>query len=409
MNDAIHAVPMYQMNLILDDPGERRLNVVTTAGVTARSTARTVADFLGVPVLDSTGEPAPVSAEALAEAAAAARAIPAATAAWIFSMIPAPVVVEPRPDLLVIRPRLLDTPIGRQWRTFGPLCVMLVLLLVVLLVASGPAVDWSAVAVAGTLGMFAVFAAGSLLAYPRVRFDRARGEFTVGRPGRRAVARPLESVKAVETAFGPVNHMTLLLDDPNVPRLHLVADADGTLVGRTAERVASFLGVPLRSAKQATPGAAENEPVNPLELLSRSPLPPGRASIRAPARVVQKSDNILVLRSRLRLHWGHWVHWIHFAPALIGIGALLVLCIGALARFGPAPLAANLGLLAAVVLFTLLMASAPLAAALTPLFRYRDRFDRKVELLTLGWFGLKGKSPAAKGRGRAAHPGWAGQ
>ena len=44
---------MYQMNLILDDPAERRLNVLTTTLETARSNARLVADFLGVPVLDN--------------------------------------------------------------------------------------------------------------------------------------------------------------------------------------------------------------------------------------------------------------------------------------------------------------------------------------------------------------------
>jgi hypothetical protein len=47
----------YQLNLLLDDPTERRLNVTTCGLETARSLAQLVADFLGVPVLDSTGRP----------------------------------------------------------------------------------------------------------------------------------------------------------------------------------------------------------------------------------------------------------------------------------------------------------------------------------------------------------------
>ena len=51
----IPAVTMYQLNLILDNPAERRLNVMTCDPITARAKARLVADFLGVPVLDSAG------------------------------------------------------------------------------------------------------------------------------------------------------------------------------------------------------------------------------------------------------------------------------------------------------------------------------------------------------------------
>ena len=51
----IAAQKLYQLNLILDDPAERRLNVLTCDLWRARSNARLIANFLGVPVLDSSG------------------------------------------------------------------------------------------------------------------------------------------------------------------------------------------------------------------------------------------------------------------------------------------------------------------------------------------------------------------
>ena len=44
-------------------------------------------------------------------------------------------------------------------------------------------------------------------------------------------------------------------------------------------------------------------------------------------------------------------------------------------------------------------------AALKPLLLYRDHFDRRAGLLTLGWFGLKGSYPLAKVRAVQLIPG----
>src|SRR5262249_62416197 len=87
------ALTMYQLTLIPDTPAERRLNVMTCDVRTARLNARLVADFLGVPVLDTAGTPADP---------APAGSLPAVN--WV---IPSPVVTEPGPDVLLIRPRRL--------------------------------------------------------------------------------------------------------------------------------------------------------------------------------------------------------------------------------------------------------------------------------------------------------------
>jgi hypothetical protein len=196
-------------------------------------------------------------------------------------------------------------------------------------------------------------------------------------------------VKAVELVGGPDHQLNLLPDDPQQPRLNLISDADATLVRRAAERVASFLGVPLLDARRPTPAvdqAAAGGVVSPLEELSRSPLPPGKASIRGPARVVPKGEDALVLRPHLRLTW------VRLVPALLTTGATLYLVW--LTRLGPAR-QAGLGPSAGWLLLLLL---GPLSqvAALKPLLLYRDHFDRQTGLLTLGWFGLKGTYPLDK-------------
>jgi hypothetical protein len=133
----------------------------------------------------------------------------------------------------------------------------------------------------------------------RARFDRTQGVLMLGRRGRQA-PRPLASVTAVEVVDEAAHQLNLVLDDPQPSRINLVTDPDAALVRRVAERLASFLGVPLLGVPQP---AARGEAVNPLEELSRSPLPPGKASIRGPARVVPKGDDSLVLLPHARHVW----------------------------------------------------------------------------------------------------------
>ncbi|HVS37740.1 MAG TPA: hypothetical protein VMS17_19415 [Gemmataceae bacterium] len=404
----IPAMTMYQMNLILDDPVERRLNVMTCAAVTARSTARLVADFLGVPVLDSAGAPegAPAAAAVLETdgsvrpellGAPAAADVPLPTD-WS-SAIASPVVAEAGPDVLVIRARRLAVLFGAHGKAvWGMVLTGMVFALIA-------AADWNSVMLAASAVVLGCFAVVNLVMMFRILsrracFDRERGVLTLRRVGRRGSREtwPLASVKAVEAVkvgYAEYYLLNLLLDDPQQPRLNLSMEADAALVRQAAARVASFLAVPLLGVKAPTAAAAApgagKEAVNPLELLSRSPLPRGRASIRGPARVVPKGDAVLVLRPRLLFHW---IHWIHVVPALLGIGVVLGLGVVGLRRFGPPQ--AILGQLAALLAIALFVVLLPLVAALRPLLLYRDHFDRKAGLLTLGGFGLKGKYPLDK-------------
>jgi hypothetical protein len=346
----IPALTMYQLNLILDDPAERRLNVMTCDPYTARANARLVADFLGVPMLDRAGTPE--------DAAAAGAAGPMPIEMWT---VQSPVVTEPGPDVLLIRPGRLAFLSG-----FRGMGVVVVALLV--LAAQGVAAAWFLVALAGASLCFPLLL---LITLGRARFDRARGVLTLGGLGRRA-PRPLASVKAVEVVDGPAYQLNLLPDDPRQPRLNLITDADAALVRRAAERVASFLGVPLLGAKLKT--------VNPREELNRSPLPAGRATIRGPACLVPKGDDVLVLRPRSRFTW------VRLLPALLTIG--LALYVGWLA----AP--AGLGQSAAWLTIVLLGAMSQFG--LKRLLLYWDHFDRQAGLLTLGWVGLKETYPLAK-------------
>ena len=236
-----------------------------------------------------------------------------------------------------------------------------------------------------------------LLLLPRGRwacFDRARGVLTLGRLGHQG-PRPLAAVKAVEVVGdGPDCQLNLLPDDPRQPRLNLIygvlSAADDALVRQAAERVASFLGVPLLGGKQPTPVAASSgggQAVNLLEELNRSPLPTGKASIRGPACIVSKGDDVLVLRPRSRFTW------VWLVPALITIG-LDIYVVWLVCR-GPAGWA-GLRQSAALVIIVLLGALSQLSAFFKPLLLHRDRFDRQAGLLTLGWFGRKGTHPLAK-------------
>src|SRR5262249_45024631 len=156
---------------------------------TARLNARLVADFLGVPVLDTAGTPADP---------APAGSLPAVN--WV---IPSPVVTEPGPDVLLIRPRRLAFLGG------GP-GLGIVGCLIVLAMLIGGMAGWVMVAFVGALLCFHFLVPNFL---GMARFDRAQGLLTVGRMGRRT-QRPLESVKAVEVVEGGFSQLNLVPDDP---------------------------------------------------------------------------------------------------------------------------------------------------------------------------------------------------
>jgi hypothetical protein len=360
---------MYQLNLILDDPAERRLNVMTCDVRTARSNARMVADFLGVPVLDRAGTPP--------DAPAADTAEPLSTECW---PVQSPVVTEPGPDVLLIRPRRLAGTGGFQ----GLGAVVSVLVLALL---KGGVFGWILVAFLGALLCFRFLVPNVL---GKARFDRAQGVLTLGLRGRRA-RRPLASVKAVEVVETPFYQLNLLTDDPARINLILGTDADAALVRWTADQLAAFLGVPLLDAGRQTPTTAQSgggEAVNPLEELSRSSLPSGSASVRGPVCVVPKGEDVLVLRPRWRFNW----FWLALAGLTVGVDVYLVW----LVWLGPAAGQAGFGESAFLLAIVLLGTLSQFSAFLKPLLLYRDHFDRRAGLLTLGWFGLKGTYPLAK-------------
>jgi len=368
------AVTMYQLNLILDDPAERRLNVTTGDQRTAQTNARLIADFLDVPILDSTGTIASV---------AEAGAVEPTPMPPGFSTIPSPVVTEPGPDILLIRPRRLALLLGFNWIWLA--CMALPL---IGLAAQGVRADWPSAVGLGALECVALVGLLHKLGR-RARFDREQGMLTLGWLGRRT-PRPLASVKAVQVVEGTQCQLNLLLEDAHQPRLNLMAETEPAVVRQAAERVASFLGVPLVEAKRQVPPAVRpgtGQAVDHLEELNRSPLPAGRASIRGPARAVPIGDDGLVLRARRR------VNWVQFGPALAttGLGFYLVWLTWL------APAAGQRGLVqSAAWLPFVLFGPLLLLRGLKPLFLYRDRFDRQTGLLTLGWFGLKGTHSLAK-------------
>jgi hypothetical protein len=366
----IPAMTLYQVNLILDDPAERRLNVMTSDPLSARAAARAVADFLGVPVLDSAAKQA--------GAGEAAAPVPAPHALWA---VPSPVVTEPAPDVLLIRPRRLAFLTSVRWTG-----MVVVPGLMIAMAFMGGVADWTLAALAAGLGFSSLLLLVTLLQNQgrQALFDRARGVLTFGRMMGAAGPRPLASVKAVEVVGGSDSRMNLLLDDEKQPRLTLITDTDGATVWRAAERVASFLGVPLLDARRRAAGTVgAGGAVNPLEELHRSPLPLGKASVRGPALLAPKGDDGLILRPRAPVRWAQLV------PALISFGAGLYL----LWTFWLAP-GAGLGQ-PPWWLLVLLFSPLSLFSAVKPWLLYRDHFDRQAGLLTLGWFGLKGTYPLA--------------
>jgi len=363
----IPALNMYQLNLILDDPAERRLNVLTCDPLTARAKARLIADFLGVPVLDRGGPPPAATAPGAAEPMTAdpTLAEPA--------LVPSPVVTEPAPDVLLIRPRLLPTL--SELRGMGLMGVVVLLALA----AQHGLADWY---------WYIVAVVAAALCFPRLllvtvgqraRFDRARGLLTLGWRGRRE--RPLASVKAVEIVNGLDYQLNLLPADASHLRLNLITDTDAALVRRAAERVATFLGVPLLGARRQAAAAHLGgvKAVDPLEDLNRLPLPPGRATIRGPACAVAKGEDVVMLLPRSRLSG-------RFLSSLIWIGlALYLVWLAAPAGFGQQAIWLTLVLLSGISQF-----------ALRRLLLYGWHFDRQAGLLTVGWVGLKETYPLEK-------------
>src|SRR5262249_35677166 len=155
--------------------------------------AKLIADFLGVPVLDSAGD----SAAATKADAADPMAMPPEH--WA---IPSPVVVkEAGPDVLLIRPRRLAFLLGPGSKSLVTVSV----LLGVLLFQGGA--DGSVIASVVASACFFLLALFYTLSL-RARFDRLRGVLTVGRRG----VWPLESVKAVEFVEGTDCQLHLLLE-----------------------------------------------------------------------------------------------------------------------------------------------------------------------------------------------------
>jgi hypothetical protein len=385
----IPAVILNQLNLILDDPTAPRLNVLTCDSITARSNAKLVADFLGVPVLDSAGTAADAAVAAAttadpmptelttvqSPAAAAAAAEPTPTE---FPMVGSPVVTEPGPDVLLLR--LSRRALVPGLRAMGSVVGMAAM---IVLVSEGAAMAWYFAAVLGAICCFLFLLL--IIQHRQARFDRTQGVLTLGRWLGRRSRRPLASVKAVEVAdFLPGSQSLSLRLDPRQPQLTLilVTDADAVPVRRAAERLASFLGVPLLDTRRQTPAAAQSRgaaTVNPLEKLNRSPLPPGRASIRGPARIVCKGEDVLVLRPRSRF-------WVRLASSLLTLGLALVV--------GWFAFPALLGQVAAWLTFVLVGAMAHIG--LRRQLLYGDHFDRQARLLTLGRVGDKETYPLAK-------------
>jgi hypothetical protein len=361
------SVTLHQMNLILDDTDERRLNVVTVDPSTARTIAKQVADFLGVPVLD----------------AARARAhLPVQESEPIEALtIPSPVFMDRAPDALIVR--------GRR---FGPLApgLLVIAIAAVAGIAASEEVDvWLIIACGGILLSATIPTFLPLVSTLRryARFDRSRGELTIGWL-RREQPRPLHSFRAIEVAETPeheLHQLNLVPSDPRQPKVNLISDADSALVRNGAEKLGAFLCLPvvgLVPSRSDTIKQCDPENVELLELVSRSPAPAGKASVRGSARLRHKGDDVLTLlpRSRLTL--------LRVLSALIMFGPELYLAW--LLWFGPVA-----GPFFAIqskswLVFSFVFTTSIQIAALKPLIWYRNQFDRRMGLLKIGWFGLKG-------------------
>jgi hypothetical protein len=338
-----------------------------------------------VPIHDSAETPESAAADDEGSSAETRAAEPISIE---FLTVESPVVTEQGPDVLIIRPSRLALPSWLNapwlnavvWAAWGPF-VFLMFLQMVIQGAIGDLTAIAAIVAIAPSFLLLLFMILGLNAHSRARFDRERGTLVLGR----SAARPLRCVTAVEVTVGPVCHrahnfLNLLLDDPHHPRLTLISHADTALVQRAAERVASFLGVSLHDTKRQMPApgpSGAEGAVNLLDQLDRSAVPPGIASIRWPARVVPKGDDVLVLRPRSLFTW--------VGLALVtGLGVFLILV---WLLHGPGVLFEASGLI--VVALVMLVASKP------PLL-YRDHFDRQAGQLTLGRFGRKRTYPLAK-------------
>jgi hypothetical protein len=368
----IPAMTLYQINLILDDPEERRLNVATCDPYSARATARAIADFVGVPVLDSA---APVGG-----ASAAGGDVPPMIPPTVVTLL-SPVLAEAGPDVLVLRQSRLAFLKGM--RVIG---LMSMIALLLSLTAAGAGDDWFLFAAMWVLALLVPVSMLFLGRGRQVRFDRALGELTAPRSPFLRSPLPLASVKAVEVVNDHDYRLDLLLDNADYPRLSLINDANPAPVRLAAERLASFLGVPLQDPGRPAPIAGQ--PFNPVEQLSRSPVPAGKATIRGPARLLPKGDDRLVLRPRSP------VKWYQLVSALVPFGAWLY--VAWLLWFGPAAGQAGGGGPSLGWVAILLLQPMFLYSALKSWLLYRDEFDRQAGLLTLGWFGLKGTHPLAQ-------------
>jgi hypothetical protein len=358
----IPALTLYQLNLILDDPAERRLNVTTCDPLTARSNARQIADFLDVPVLDSAGSPT----------AAADNAEVTAIACF---MIPSPVVIEKGPDVLLIRSHRLAFLMGGQWRALVSIAVLLGVVTV-----QGPVPSWGIIAIAVAFGSFLFMAVLANLRC-RAQFDRERGVLKLGWRGHQE-PRSLASLKAVEVVAGTEYRLNLLVDDSSRPHLNLIIATEAPVVRRTAERLASFLGVPLRETRPRTPGGVQTSALGGpgfLEKLSRSPVPPGKATVRGPACVAAKGDDVLIVRPRTRF-------WARFLPSLLTICvALVVGWLADPAGLGPTATWLGVALLTGMFLFSV-----------RRLLIYWNQFDKRAGLLTRGWVSVNETYPLEK-------------
>jgi hypothetical protein len=332
-----------------------------------------LADFLDVPVLDCAGEPA-----------ADARPMPndAEPMPYETWTVQSPTITEPRPDVLLIRPR--------RFAFLGGVQVLSVLFsFLVLSQVWGGGFGWLMWTPLAVLLCIYLLVPNML---GKARFDRGQGLLTLRLRGRRS-CRPLESIKAVEVKESPFHELNLLTDNPCQARLNLMllGDADAALVRRAADQVASFLEVPLLDARgqprEAAPTSGEGL-INPLEALNRSPLAPGSATVRGQVCLVPKGDDVLLLRPRSGFSW------VWLVPALISLGAEVYLIWMAL--LGPAGGQGGQGDQRVWLLIVLLGVLGQFSAFLKPLLLYRDYFDRKAGLLTLGCFGFKGTYPLAK-------------
>ena len=391
---SIPPVTLYQLNLIMDDPAERRLNVLTCDLWTARQNAKQVADFLGIPVLDRAGPPT----ETLGNDGTSTPV----DSPIEFATVPSPTLMEPGPDLLLIRPRRFAPLFGVQWMALvaisAPLAIMFAQ------GAGGPlpgGADWLMVAFVGMAICTALIVLSGLLRTVGrwARFDREQGVMTLGRQGKRA-SRPLATVKAVEIAeISGIEQLQLNLvpADAQLPRLNLMAEGDAALVRRSAERLAFFLGVPLHGVKQSlydvVQRGAEHEAVNPLELLDRTAMKAGKASIYGPACLVPKGEGELLLRARSRFRWYQLI------PTLLTLCAEFALVW--FAWFGAGAGQAGLGWTALIVLIGGLPS---IARCLQTAVQVPRPFRSAIRCSDAGVSRDQREVPAGPSAGNTAHP-----